>query len=147
MSDIIDLVVQDHREVEQLFDQLQATEDAAKRAELFSQIRGELERHATAEERVLYPRVKKDVPDGKKESKDATEEHDEIRASLKEVEEHDPASDLFVLAVAQLIATTKHHVGVEEEELLPDFRANSDTSERDELGRQFEEEKGKVKTT
>jgi hypothetical protein len=48
------------------------------------------------------------------------------------------------LAVAQLIATTKHHVGVEEEELLPNFRKNSDISEREQLGRLFKEEKAKV---
>lgn len=145
MPDIIDLVIQDHHEVALLFERLQAAKDVSERSELFNEVKGELTRHATAEERVLYPRVKKEVPDGKEETTGATEEHDQIRASLKEVEEHDPASDLFVLAVAQLIATTKHHVGVEEEELLPNFQKNSDLSEREELGRLFTEEKAKVK--
>jgi hemerythrin superfamily protein len=100
-----------------------------------------LERHASAEEKVLYPRVRKDVPEGGEEVKDAVEEHDQIRESLKEVEEHESGTELFTLAVAQLIATTKHHVGVEEGELLPDFRASSDAREREELGRRFEEAK------
>jgi hypothetical protein len=42
---------------------------------------------------------------------------------------------------AQLVATTKHHVGVEEAELLPDFRNNSEASERESLGREFEKAK------
>ena len=84
------------------------------------------------------------MPDGGEEVKDAIEEHDQIRGSLKEVAEHDAGTELFTLAVAQLVATTKHHVGVEEEELLPDFRNSSDTNERVELGRRFEEAKAKT---
>jgi hemerythrin superfamily protein len=103
-----------------------------------------LERHASAEEDILYPRVPKDVPDGTEEVKDALEEHDQIRESLKEVEEHEAGTELFTLAVAQLVATTKHHVGVEEAELLPDFRKNSEASEREELGRRFNEAKTKT---
>jgi hypothetical protein len=83
------------------------------------------------------------VPEGREESKDAIEEHDQIRGSLKEVEEHEAGTELFTLAVTQLVATTKHHVGVEESELLPDFRKNSEASEREELGRRFEEAKTK----
>lgn len=141
MTDIIDLVLQDHKAVEQLFDKLQAATGADDQARLFAQVKEALERHASAEEKVLYPRVGKDVPEGEEEVKDADEEHDQIRQSLKEVEEHEASTELFTLAVAQLVATTKHHVGVEEEELLPDFRNNSESSERDELGRRFEEAK------
>jgi hemerythrin superfamily protein len=69
-------VIHDHREVEQLFDKLQATTEVAERSELFGKVKEELERHATADERVLYPRVKKEVTGAKDEAKDATEEHD-----------------------------------------------------------------------
>ena len=141
MPDIIDLVLHDHRAVERLFDELQASTVASAQAKLFAEVKEALEGHASAEEKVLYPRVRKDVPDGKEESKDAIEEHDEIRESLKEVEEHEAGTELFMLAVTQLVATTKHHVGVEEAELLPDFRNNSEESERQSLGLRFEEAK------
>jgi hemerythrin superfamily protein len=143
-TDIIELVLQDHHEVEQLFDKLQSAKGPDTQAKLFAQVKAELERHAAAEEKVLYPRVRKDVPDGREETKDAIEEHDQIRESLKEVQEHDAGTELFTLAVAQLVATTKHHVGVEEAELLPDFRKNSEVSEREELGARFEEAKAKA---
>ena len=144
MSDIITLILQDHREVAQLFDRLQAAKGADAQRELFAQVREALERHASAEESVLYPRVRREVPGGKEEAKDANEEHDQIRASLKEVEEHEAGTELFALAVTQLVATTKHHVGVEETELLPDFAKASDDAERKELGRRFEEAKAKA---
>jgi hemerythrin superfamily protein len=141
MTDIVDLVLQDHREVEQLFEKLQAAKSADDQASLFAEVKSELERHASAEERVLYPRVREDDAEGREEVKDANEEHDQIRESLKEVEEHEPGTELFTLAVGQLVATTKHHVGVEEAELLPDFRDKSEASEREALGRRFEEAK------
>jgi len=144
MTDIIELVLQDHHAVAALFDKLQAATGADGKAALFAQVRDALERHASAEEKVLYPRVRKEVPDGREESKDAIEEHDQIRESLKEVAEHEAGTALFGLAVDQLVATTKHHVGVEEAELLPDFRKNSDIEEREELGRRFEEAKSKA---
>ena len=144
MADIIDLVLRDHHAVESLFEKLQAAVGAEDQATLFAQTREALERHASAEEKVLYPRVRKEVPDGREEVEDAVGEHDQIRESLKEVEEHDAGTELFTLAVAQLVATTKHHVGVEEEELLPDFRENSEASEREDLGRRFEEAKAKA---
>jgi hemerythrin superfamily protein len=144
MTDIIDLVLHDHHAVEKLFDMLQAATGADAQAELFAKVKEELERHAFAEEKVLYPRVRKEAPEGREDVKDALEEHDQIRESLKEVEEHAAGTELFTLAVAQLVATTKHHVGVEEAELLPDFRNNSEASERESLGRAFEEAKTKT---
>jgi Hemerythrin HHE cation binding domain. len=144
MIDIIDLVLHDHHAVEELFDMLQAAAGADAQAELFAKVKEELERHAFAEEKVLYPRVRKEAPEGRDDVKDALDEHDQIRESLKEVEEHPAGTELFTLAVAQLIATTKHHVGVEEAELLPDFRKNSEASERESLGRAFEQAKTKA---
>jgi len=144
MTDIIELVLQDHHAVAGLFDKLQAATSADDQTELFAQVRDALERHASAEEKVLYPRVRKEVPDGREESKDAIEEHDQIREALKEVADHDAGTTVFWLAVDQLVATTKHHVGVEETGLLPDFRKNSDADERAELGRRFEEAKTKA---
>jgi hemerythrin superfamily protein len=144
MTEIVELVLEDHQAVEVLFDKLQSATGAVEQASLYAQVKDALERHASAEEEVLYPRVRKEVPDGKDEAKDAKEEHDQIRASLKEVDEHEAGTELFTLAVAQLVATTKHHVGVEEAELLPDFRANSEASERDILGRKFEEAKARA---
>jgi hemerythrin superfamily protein len=144
MIDIIDLVLHDHHAVAELFDKLQAAAGADTQAELFAQVKEALELHASAEEEVLYPRVRKEAPEGREEVKDAVEEHDQIREALKEVEEHQAGTELFTLAVAQLVATTKHHVGVEEAELLPDFRNNSEASERESLGRAFEAAKTKT---
>jgi hemerythrin superfamily protein len=121
MTDIIDLVLHDHHAVEGLFEKLQAAVGAKDQATLFAPAKEALERHASAEEKVLYPRVRKDVPDG-----------------------GDAGTELFTLAIAQLVATTKHHVGVEEGELLPDFRENSEAREREELGSLFEEAKAKA---
>lgn len=141
MADIIDIVMQEHREVEALFDQLKAATGADHQQTLFTEVKDKLERHASAEERVLYPRIRKEVPDGKEEAEDAVEEHDQMRSSIEEVEEHEAGTELFMLAVEQLVATTRHHVGVEEQELLPDFREHSEAEERQALAERFEQAK------
>jgi hemerythrin superfamily protein len=63
MTDIIDLVLQDHLAVAGLSDKLSAATEADEQARLFAQMKDELERHASAEEKVLYPRERKDVPE------------------------------------------------------------------------------------
>src|ERR1017187_3889068 len=102
MADIVELVLKDHRAVDELFEQLTAASGAEEQAGLYAQVKKMLEAHANAEEKVLYPRVRGDVPDGGDEAKDAVEEHDQIRASIKEVDEHEAGTELFMLAVAQL---------------------------------------------
>jgi hemerythrin superfamily protein len=141
MTDIVDLVLKDHLEIAALFDELEGTTELHEQADVFARVRALLEEHSVAEEEVLYPRVKKEAIKGKEEVVNALAEHDEIRESMKEVGEHEPGTELFRLAVAQLVATTKHHVGVEETELLPDFVAHSEPSEREELGEKFEKAK------
>jgi hemerythrin superfamily protein len=147
VPDIIDLVLHDYRTIEELFDTLQAASGESDQSALFAQVKEALEAHASAEEKVLYPQVRKDVPEVREESKDAIEEHAQIRESPKKVEEHEAGTELFVLAVAQLVATTRPHVGVEETELLPDFRNNSDETECETLGLHFEEAKAKAATS
>jgi len=62
VTDIVDLVLQDHHTVAQLFDKLQAATRPEDQRRLFARVKEELERHASAEEKVLYPRVRKTIP-------------------------------------------------------------------------------------
>jgi Hemerythrin HHE cation binding domain len=61
MPGIIDLVLKDHLKVAALFEELTSAKTAGKQKSLFTEVTGALEAHATAEEKVLYPRVRKDV--------------------------------------------------------------------------------------
>ena len=57
--DIYSLIKKDHQEVANLFRRLKVVEGFSETSEqLFAQLREELELHAHAEERVLYPALR-----------------------------------------------------------------------------------------
>ena len=60
----LDLLIEDHQKVRQLFQQVQQIRDNDEKKELFDQIDTELAVHAEIEETIFYP---------------ALEEHDELR--------------------------------------------------------------------
>jgi hypothetical protein len=71
--DVIDILVQDHREVEEMFQELEGLrgrtgeEDRKRRKELVDKVTIELVRHAVAEETQVYPAVKQKVSDDEAE--------------------------------------------------------------------------------
>ena len=145
LAGIVDLILADHALMRKMTSDLRALEGAESSSEevekAWESLASLLEAHADAEEAVLYPRIAAAVPDGGDQAEDATKEHNEIRDSIGEVEEHDVGSELFWLAVAQVAAVNEHHMAEEEQEILPSFNRSSTQSDRDELGQSFEEYK------
>ena len=96
MSDVISILEQDHREVEQMFGQLEAlagdsSEDAnARRKELVEQVTIELVRHSVAEEVLVYPAVTEKISED--EARHAREEHAEAEETLAALEKLDPTT-------------------------------------------------------
>ncbi len=101
--------------------------------------------HAAAEEAVFYPKVVRVLHDGAEETTDAVHEHNEIRDAMGEVEEHEPGTELFLLAVKQVQAANAHHMTEEESEVLPQFRAASDASLREQLGAGSSSSRGSIR--
>jgi len=118
-NNAIDLLKTDHRKVEDLFAQYRSSQDPAVAEEICT----ELTVHTATEEAVIYPVVKKDVPDGKKLEQEAEEEHDEVKGLIEQIKQvgfDDPSvPDL----VQQIEEGVTHHVEEEESELFPELRA------------------------
>ena len=98
--DVIEILEQDHREVEQMFAELEslrgaATEEAkSRRKTVTEQVTIELVRHSVAEEVLVYPQVEKKV--SAEEAEHAREEHAEAEETLQRLEKldaNDPAFD------------------------------------------------------
>src|SRR5687768_5163814 len=98
--DVIEVLEHDHREVEEMFAELEslrgASSDEAKsrRKELTEQVTIELVRHSVAEEVLVYPKVEDKVSSD--EAQHAREEHAEAEETLKRLENldaDDPAFD------------------------------------------------------
>jgi len=133
MPDVIQLIEKDHREVEDLFAKFQSTSEQS----LAEKICDELDRHADAEERVVYPVIEADVPDGKSMVNEAEDEHKEARQLIGRIRQTKDPDHLREL-IEQLQAAVSHHVDEEESEVLPKTRAALSTERLEELGNDFE---------
>jgi hemerythrin superfamily protein len=133
MPDVTMLIETDHREVESLFAQFKS--DGSKATAM--KICEELDAHADAEERVFYPVVREEVPEGGDLAKEAEDEHKEARELIGRIKNTDDGTHLGDL-VNQLEQAISHHVSEEEKEMLPKSRDALTPQRREELGAEFE---------
>jgi iron-sulfur cluster repair protein YtfE (RIC family) len=136
MPNVIELIEQDHREVEDLFAKFSSTHDAA----VASQICDELDRHATAEEKAVYPVFGDEVPGAAKLVEDGAEEHSEARQLIGRIRQTKDPEHLDQL-VSELQQAIEHHVQEEESELLPKAGESLSAPRLAELGQDFQDAK------
>ncbi len=145
--DVVDLIIEDHREIDMLFTELESGQGTPeRRRELADVMIAQLVRHAEAEEAYVYPAARKALPDGNEKIEHELEEHAEAERKLAELDGMDPTDARFDVLVREIAATIRHHVTDEESDLLPRLRAASGTDEMVELGKKFEQIKKIVPT-
>jgi hemerythrin superfamily protein len=132
-SNAVDLIMNDHRQLEQIFEQLMTEPD--KRPNLVPVMITLLTAHSRAEEAEVYPAAadaggSKDVEHSQKEHLEA----DQLAAAVAEADYDSPD---FPKALQKLIDAVKHHVEEEESTVLPGMRTNLDAARLDELGQAF----------
>ena len=137
----IDLLKQDHRKVQTLFERVREDEGANGRR-TFPQIQRELEVHTHIEEQVFYPHLLK-VGDEKLQSitREALEEHRQAKTLLTELGTGLDASDDFEAKLKVLMEDVEHHVEEEEGEMFPLVRGQIDDEMLVRLGDLMEAEK------
>ncbi|MDQ1455690.1 MAG: hypothetical protein QOH28_1310 [Actinomycetota bacterium] len=133
MADVVELIEQDHRAVEQLFGQFAASKDAT----IAAQICDELTKHTRAEESAVYPVFRDRLSNGKDLIGEAETEHEQARQLIGRVRNTTDPNHLASLMV-ELQDAIQHHVREEETEILPQARTEMSGSELGELGEQFE---------
>ncbi len=120
--DMIDTLTTDHREVSELFDEIEATTDPVARRDVTDSLIGELVRHSVAEEMYVYPAIRDNVPDGDAVVDEDTREHKELEALMKRLESADASSPEFLTALSELRRTFEHHITDEESTQFPRLR-------------------------
>jgi len=152
----IELFKADHARVKELFRQYEGAEaQHAQQRELAEQIFTELEVHATLEEELFYPALRgrlgqestgQEIEDGKTEEgeeylvAEAVEEHQDVKGLITALPGMDPGIVEFQAKFAELRESVEEHVGVEEDELMPDAVAALG-GELEPLGQQLERRK------
>jgi hemerythrin superfamily protein len=143
-QDAIALLKTDHATVKQLFEQEETLKkrDSEKQAGTFSQIKDALEVHATIEEEIFYPAVKKARSEHvKDEVREGYEEHKQIKTLLNEISNITPADKTYDMKMKVLKEDVEHHVKDEEGEMFPDAKKFLGESRLVELGTELQARK------
>ena len=139
--DAFNLLKEDHRKVEELFEQLESSRGAAK-LRVFEQIKMELDLHTHIEEKIFYPALEKP-----RQTHDLTleayEEHDVVRKLLKEMSKAKSATEEWEAQGKVLQENVEHHVEEEENELFPKAQSALSEEQIEELGEEMAAEKNR----
>jgi hemerythrin superfamily protein len=133
MNDVVDLIIQDHRELQRMFEELRS--DPSKRQALAPVMSTLLFAHSRAEESEVYPRAS--AAGGKDDVEHSQEEHLAADQLAERLTKLDPESGEFGEALEKLIEAVTHHLEEEEESVLPHMRENMSPDELAEIGKRF----------
>jgi hemerythrin superfamily protein len=109
----IQLLKQDHRTVEDLFEEFEQASKSSDKRSIAKEICMELTIHAMIEEEIFYPAVK-DVVDEEIYG-EAHVEHDGAKVLIAEIMASDPEDEFYDARVKVLSEMIKHHVKEEEQ--------------------------------
>ena len=141
-QDAITLLMSDHDEVEELFNQFQkAKKNGGDRADIVEQICKALTVHAEIEEEIFYPAARDALAeeDGEDLLDEAEVEHASIKSLVEQLQDSDPDDDLYDAKVKVLCEYVTHHVKEEEGEMFPKVKKTDLNLE--ELGTELMERK------
>ena len=144
--DLTVVLTRQHNRVQALLQQLQAlpshktggtTEDLAARKSIIDVITIRLTRHEAAEEKHLWPAVRKWIEDGDDLADEAARQEQEGKDTLTALGKLAPDSDEFDEGVEQLVARLRKHVAYEGQ-VFTRLREAVPDSERERLGHRIE---------
>lgn len=143
-KDAIEVLEADHREVEALFERVQAS--SAGQDDAVADIVRELSIHDAIERELLYPVVRDRIPsDGEGMAWHSLDEHEETAELLSQIESTDDAPQRDML-LRRLTTSVNDHVTEEENEIFPKLRQAMSQEELVELGSKLEGAKGRAPT-
>jgi hemerythrin superfamily protein len=135
-KDVVDLIMDDHREVERLFDRMQ--QDAESRALLLPAVSALLIAHSRAEESEVYPVAREEAHE-ESEVAHSQEEHAQAEQLLVRLQSIDPLSNAFDTTLDELVDAVTHHVEEEESSVLPGLRSQLTAERGQQLASAFTE--------
>ncbi|MDF0532105.1 hemerythrin domain-containing protein [Tsukamurella sp. 8F] len=126
--DVVDVLVDQHHRIMQLFDRVIASE-VEERESAFFELRRLLAVHETAEELIVHPRARRDIVDGRGIVQDRLDEERSAKRILAELEDMDVQSDSFVTKVEELRDAVTRHAEHEEHDEFIALRTGLDDHE------------------
>ncbi|MEU3850116.1 hemerythrin domain-containing protein [Streptomyces sp. NPDC029554] len=128
----------DHAEMDRLMDRYRALEDGAERERVLKEVVQLVFSHAFAEETVLWPAVRRAVPDGEELTSRVEEEHQEINDLVAEIERLQPGTAEREERVERVFALIRQDIRDEEDLVLPRLQEALDAARLRRLGAAWE---------
>jgi hemerythrin superfamily protein len=135
-TDAIVILKQDHKEIKSLFRRFQGAGDNALEAKgkLVNQIIELLTVHTYLENEVMYPEVRKLVPELEDDVLESYEEHHVADLLCVELAALSPDDERFDAKTTVLIENVTHHIDEEEHDWFPKVRESLGRKQLQELG-------------
>jgi len=111
-QDAIALLKEDHRKVEELFEQFEKAKGEGRKQKLALEICTELTIHTILEEEIFYPALEGKVDEDL--LKESFVEHDAAKVMIAEIEAGEPSDEFYDAKVKVLSEEIEHHVEEEE---------------------------------
>jgi hemerythrin superfamily protein len=115
------LLKADHKLVDSLFKEYEATNSNSKKKQLVEKICKELTIHAQIEEEIFYPAVQKALKDHELVP-EAMVEHGSLKELIAAVKDIEPNGDMYDAKIKVMSEYVKHHVKEEEKEMFPEAK-------------------------
>jgi hemerythrin superfamily protein len=112
-QDVVTFLKAQHEQIKALFEQV-ASATGSARQEAFDQLRRLLAVHETAEEQIVHPRAKRELPEGEAVVGDRLEEEHKAKEVLAELEKMQMDSTEFETKLRKLQADVIAHAEAEE---------------------------------
>jgi hemerythrin-like domain-containing protein len=140
-TDAIVLLKDDHKEIRKLFRDFEnAGENANKTKErLVEKILEALTVHTYIENEVMYPEVRKLLPDVEDDVLESYEEHHVADVLCMELAAMSSKDERFEAKTTVLIESVTHHMDEEEQDWFPKVRAGLGRKQLQELGARMQE--------
>ena len=150
MSD--DAIVQlrnEHKQIRQMFRDLAAARDAApgEKGRVAWKMLELLTVHTYVENEVMYPEVRRMLPEVEDDVLESYQEHHVADLLAKELWSMSPQDEQFDAKAAVLMQGVRRHMDAEENEWFPRVRAGLGRNQLQELGRQMNEARVHAPTT
>jgi hypothetical protein len=128
MPNAVEMIRQDHRRVQQLFEEFERAGDNRSKQRIAGNAMAELQVHAALEEELFYPAVREEIDEEEKVD-EAEEEHHVAKLLISELEKMKPSDERFDAKFKVLAESVKHHIEEEESEVIPEVEGELDVEE------------------
>jgi hemerythrin superfamily protein len=147
-TDAIVVLKDDHKNIKRLFREFQSAGDGAKghKADLVTRILAELTVHTYLENEIMYPEVRKLLPDLEDDILESYEEHHVADVLCFELAAMSPDDDHFDAKVTVLIENVEHHIEEEEQEWFPKVREGLGRKQLQDIGQRMQDLRPKAPT-